>query len=53
MMGKGHRPHGELEIRFFLDFLRDAKGGTDQETDAGCAGKLHILQLFGKGFYFF
>ena len=50
MVGEGHGAHGEPEVGFFFYLGADTEGRTDEETGAGLAGKLHILQLLGKGF---
>ena len=40
MVGEGHRPHGEAEIRPLLDMGGHAEGGADQKAGAGCGGDL-------------
>ena len=50
MVGEGHRPHREPEIRLFLDPGCHAEGGADEKTGAALSGELHGGKLFGKGF---
>ena len=49
MVGEGHGPHGEAEIRFLLDPGGHAEGGADEKAGAGLAGILHVPELVREG----
>ena len=50
VVGEGHGPHGELEVRFFFHLGGDAEGRTDEKTGRRLSGQFHFLHFLGKGF---